>query len=331
MQKRNYAFDVLKVIALMGIVLAHVNPGGLVFQLRNFDVPLMIMISVWLSLKTINCDNFKYGGYIYSRVKRLITPTWIFLTIYFLIKFSIGESKSVKDIIMSYSLIGGIGYVWVIRIYIYVAILTPIINKIYKYLKKYQSITLVILMYCMYILLVNRVNLLSGITKILVTASIVDFVGYSFVVYVAILIYNLKNKDIIKVGLLFGIVFFYLALENNFVQTQNFKYPIKLYYLSYAFFISIFLYLIVDKLNKNNKLKKCKAINFISKNSMWIYLWHILFISQVNNLFTNSNLGYIYRFILLVLIATIITYIQNIMKSILRNKSNLNYIAIRKK
>lgn len=75
MKKRNYVLDVLKVIALLGIILAHVNPGGLVFQLRNFDVPLMIIISVCLSLKTINRENFKYGKYIYSRVRRLIIPT----------------------------------------------------------------------------------------------------------------------------------------------------------------------------------------------------------------------------------------------------------------
>ena len=46
---RNYTYDLLKVIALICILLAHVNPPGVIFQLRNFDVPLMILISVWLS------------------------------------------------------------------------------------------------------------------------------------------------------------------------------------------------------------------------------------------------------------------------------------------
>ena len=111
MNKRNYALDILKVIALMAIMLAHVSPSGFIFQLRNFDVPLMIMISVWLSLRTIKSEKFKYSKYIYSRAKRLIVPTWIFLTIYFFICYFKGEIISIQDIVMSYTMIDGIGYV----------------------------------------------------------------------------------------------------------------------------------------------------------------------------------------------------------------------------
>lgn len=52
-KERILRYDILKVIALLCIILAHVNPNGLVFQLRNFDVPLMIIISVWLSIPLI--------------------------------------------------------------------------------------------------------------------------------------------------------------------------------------------------------------------------------------------------------------------------------------
>lgn len=331
MKKRDYALDVLKVIALIGIILAHVKPNGVIFQLRNFDVPLMIMISVWLSLNNIVNKKFKYNQYIFFRVKRLITPTWIFLTIYFVICFFLGNANSAKDILLSYSLIGGIGYVWVIRIYIYVAILTPIMYKIFKYLKRRQRIILVSLTYYVYILLVDKVNLMNGIVKVVLTASIIDFIGYSFIVYVAILLYNKDYKHIIKVGVLFGSVFWGLAIKNNFVPTQYFKYPIQLYYMAYAFFVSIFLYLSIDMLNKRNKLKEFKIINYISKNSMWIYLWHILYINKVNKLFMNTNVGYIYRLLLLLFLAVTTTYIQNLIKAIIKaiinknNKQKINY------
>jgi peptidoglycan/LPS O-acetylase OafA/YrhL len=325
LNKRNYALDILKVIALMAIMLAHVSPSGFIFQLRNFDVPLMIMISVWLSLRTIKSEKFKYSKYIYSRAKRLIVPTWIFLTIYFFICYFKGEIISIQDIVMSYTMIDGIGYVWVIRIYIYVAIITPVIYKAYEKLEKWQLISLFGMIYCLYMLLIDKVDLLNGMTKLLITATIVDFIGYSFIVLIAIIIFNLEKKDVYKLGCLFGLIFFLLAVKNGFIQTQYFKYPLRLYYLSYAFLVSIFLYLFVDKLNQNNKLIHFKIIDFISKNSMWIYLWHILYIQNVNKLFLNSNLGYIYRFLLLLLLALATTYIQNFAKRTFNNLLNMYY------
>ncbi|WP_406807608.1 hypothetical protein [Clostridium perfringens] len=70
-------------------------------------MPLMIMISVWLSVRNINKSRFKYVEYIMKRLKRLIIPTWIFLTIYFFIHLLIGNLYSIKTIIFSYLLIGG--------------------------------------------------------------------------------------------------------------------------------------------------------------------------------------------------------------------------------
>lgn len=35
--KRKQYIDILKVIGLLGIILAHVTPPAVVFQLRNFD------------------------------------------------------------------------------------------------------------------------------------------------------------------------------------------------------------------------------------------------------------------------------------------------------
>jgi fucose 4-O-acetylase-like acetyltransferase len=42
---RDNKFDVLRIIGLLCIILAHTNPSGILFQLRNFDVPLMVMVS----------------------------------------------------------------------------------------------------------------------------------------------------------------------------------------------------------------------------------------------------------------------------------------------
>lgn len=315
-EKKNYSLDILRFIALLCIILAHSNPSESVLQIRNFDVPLMIIISVWLSIRTVNIEGFRYLEYIKKRIKRLIIPTWTFLTIYFLVYFLIGRVYPIKTILASYLLISGIGYTWVIRIYIYVAIVTPLINKVHKKINKYNYITLIIFIYVIYTFLIRVTGNQQGIVKLLIDVAMIDFIGYSLVVFVAIFVSNLNNKDMLKVGLIFAIILVALGVKYNFVPTQQFKYPVRLYYLAYAFSISFMLYSLLNYFldYKIKTLKISKIIMFISRNSMWIYLWHILYIDIVNRMFNNINWGYIPRFLVLIILASVTTYIQNLIK-----------------
>ncbi len=42
---RDTRIDFLRFVGLIMIIFAHVNPPAVLFQLRNFDVPLMVLIS----------------------------------------------------------------------------------------------------------------------------------------------------------------------------------------------------------------------------------------------------------------------------------------------
>ncbi|SFK21637.1 hypothetical protein SAMN04488079_106193 [Methylophaga sulfidovorans] len=42
---RDHRIDLLRFIGLSMIIFAHVGPPSILFQLRNFDVPLMVLIS----------------------------------------------------------------------------------------------------------------------------------------------------------------------------------------------------------------------------------------------------------------------------------------------
>lgn len=308
---RNINFDILKAIALLCIILAHVNPPDLIFQLRNFDVPLMIIISVWLSINSINKNDFNYRNYVTKRVKRLLIPTWIFLTIYFFIHFIIGDIISFKRILLSYSLISGIGYVWVIRIYVYIAIVTPFINRIYIKFKRHLYIIFSISFYIMYEVIAKYFLQYKGIVNTLATATVLDFMGYSFVAMIAIYLYYLNKKNIFYAISVFGGLFFLLAIRFNFAATQNFKYPVRLYYLAYAFFISLILYTIIDYSSRKIILKNNKILSYFSKNSMWIYLWHILYIDIINNICGTFRFGWIISYISLIILSVITTNVWN--------------------
>ena len=84
---RDISIDILRCIALIGIVVIHCEPESLwLRQIRNFDVPLMVFLSGVSYTLSIKDENTLIDGgylkYVIKRFKRLILPTWIFLGIY---------------------------------------------------------------------------------------------------------------------------------------------------------------------------------------------------------------------------------------------------------
>ena len=127
---RDEKIDLLRFIGLAMIILAHVGSPTIILQLRNFDVPLMVLVSG--ASFALAYRNEPYASYVWKRIKRLLFPTWIFLTAYFSIMFATGFPMALPDlnkIAESYLLLSGIGYVWIIRVFLLVALVSPLILK----------------------------------------------------------------------------------------------------------------------------------------------------------------------------------------------------------
>jgi len=77
MGSRDLGLNLLRAIGLLSIILAHVNPPSLLFQLRTFDVIMMVCVS------TISYTDYArpkpYKDYLIGRIKRLLFPTWEFI------------------------------------------------------------------------------------------------------------------------------------------------------------------------------------------------------------------------------------------------------------
>lgn len=86
MKSRMFSLDLLRVLGLLCIILAHVSPPNIIFQIRNFDVPFMVMISgILFNLTNIEKDDkVNIMEYVKKRFVRLVIPVWIFLSILFL-------------------------------------------------------------------------------------------------------------------------------------------------------------------------------------------------------------------------------------------------------
>lgn len=140
MKKRELSIDILRVIGIFLIILAHVNPPNFLFQLRNFDVTLMVVISAIsfvMSNKEIR-NKKEYFDYVKKRFKRLIIPTWIFFTLFFVVYFLVSLIFGIEfpfdfgTVISAYTLFYGVGYTWIIGILFVCACFYPLIIMLYK-------------------------------------------------------------------------------------------------------------------------------------------------------------------------------------------------------
>lgn len=277
MERKKY-LDGAKVIGLLCIVLAHVSPPSIVAQIRNFDVPLMVIVSGILAAGAYERAQLSqpgYFSYVRRRFVRLVLPVWLFL-----IPFIAGRSLIVRD--LSFDKILGsfllerdsIGYVWIIMVYLICALLVPLLSKVNIHSLRHLAVVsgaYVLFEVACALKLTTTVSALDDILYYIVPYGCVTLLGLNYE--------KLSRKIRLRVALCALVVFVTMAVwlylqEGSFVYTQKWKYPARIYYLSYAIAVSLF---ILEGLQlAPQKLLSNKMVAFISRNSLWIYLWHIL-------------------------------------------------------
>lgn len=308
---RKAYIDFLKVIGIMAIILAHVSPPSIILQMRNFDVPLMVMISGYLAACSYNGDGLKekryQWRYIKKRILRLLAPTWIFFTFYFLIMHIWGLENNTPQMILKTYLLqhDSIGYVWVIWVYLMCAVAVPfLINKPLTE-KKYIFYAI-----CSYIIFEICCRIRLGIEARLVYTTIYFIIPYGILLWIGMNFrqFSLKWKTtVFYISItIYVIMAAYLYMQTGkVVPIQDYKYPPRLYYLSYGLAVSSGLFLLVE--NKNLKLFDNKLVDLISSSSMWIYLWHILYLRIIVYCFHSI---WITRYVSIIVLSTVTVAIQ---------------------
>ena len=360
--QRALNFDFLKAIGILSIILAHTlgKNETVIYQMRNFDVPLMVMVSGALFWQTAGHKNYSLLDYLIKRCYRLLLPTWIFLIFFFVAAYFIALLQklpypfSLKEIFYSFTLlIGGIGYVWIIRVFLLMAIIAPFLLRVKRALKKTSlfglAIIVVYLAYEMMLILlakvpVTQVNNLQDfflqriVISLLVSQILVLLIPYGCIFAFGMIMQQIKKKNLIVLMLTFGAIFVSLAIAyassaGEFVLTQSYKYPPRLYYLSYSIFASILLYLISDyifKSSRNNslltKLNLNKVIVFLSSSSLWIYLWHVFVLYYWRIIFRYFGIkqNLIPQFFIVVGLSILIVFCQKSILSLIMSKMNFD-------
>lgn len=323
-KERDRVIDVLRFIAIMCIIIAHSVPNDLVFQIRNFDVVLMVLlmgISFYLSQGKRDID---YGGYVKKRFTRLIMSTWVFILFFFLLFFVlsllIGDSYyfDIKTIILSFGLNGGIGYVWIMYVFFIVALCSPLIISLSKKINSQLKYFLILFgAYCIYqIVIIASEHVLGGLYYYFQSYVLTPF-GYCLVAGIGIRFKQLAKQQIVSGMAIFLCTFIGLMLYHNFEPIQSFKYPPTLYFMSYGLFVGFSLYLLLEQ----PIFKKILFNNFIiyySKKSLNLYFWHIIpiyIIEMYGDKIPYISGNFTTRFLFIFVSAALLTVINGLVES----------------
>lgn len=310
-KQRDLSIDYLRFIGLAMVILAHVSIPFTLSQLRCFDVPLMVFIS---GLTASGRITNKYIVYICDRSKRLLIPVYLFLTIYFVFLYILSlfnispVSLTVKKVIHSYLLLEGIGYVWIIRVFLMIMLLTPLLVR-FEQLCKREFLYGVV---CLVFLLLNDIILDSfafpifelKIMNIFFTDYIMYFVGYipSFMLGLRMRYASYKIKSVYTIGCIACLVIAGWCYTHTYGcpvrLSPEYKFPPKFYFLIYGTTISMLLWISKRYVGIVIDFLKLKSIAIhVGQNSIWIYLWHIPFIPVLYSFVDSWLIRYVLVFV----------------------------------
>lgn len=313
--QRNIIIDAMRVLGLLLIILAHVQPPSFIFQLRTFDVPMMIFVS-GMAYYYSGKSNIKLWQYSLSRFKRLVFPVWIFLVFFFLSIF-IFEPVGFVDLLMlktivSTFLLGGFGYVWIIKVFLIIAICSPVFVRFIKYKSGYALtfITLAMLLVSLLVLNVsyefNNKYLLHFLSDIIFPATVY---GTVFMIGYKVLGLTTKEKLFIFFSYLIAFavcVIFYHHMMGKFSGPQYFKYPPSLFYIAYSLIATFIVMWFFERFLPFKKLPF--IIGFMSSNTIWIYLWHIPVVEYFRRYDVPFN--FVLKYFIAVFFSVVVTLIQ---------------------
>ena len=301
MIQRDPSIDVLRFIGLSLLILAHVDCPDTLRQIRLFDVPLMVFIS-GLSYSGRTIDSI--GHFYKTRLKRLLIPVWTFIPIYLLPHailqyFGLLDSGfSWNTFFCSFIFYGGMGYIWIYKVFIIVMFATPLLIKIDRIIKNDYLYFLVIIIVLVLQQVLCYLFVHNGEFP---GKNIIETYGLYILGYLPMFMLGLRVKKgsqkaeiimIILMSLVLVIsVFIYYSNKNtDSLDLTIYKYPPQFYYIVYGCFMSLILWSFRKQLVR---LFNNRAVMYIGKNTDWIYLWHAFFVLYITHFIKQWFLQYV--------------------------------------
>src|SRR5258706_10379224 len=135
---RDLSLDFMRFAGVLVIMLAHADAPAWVFQLRNFGTPLLIVASALTFSAIYGARTLDATEFLKRRLTRLVAPAWIFLTLFFVTAYLVSVLAhrdfpfSKWQVLTSYTFYSGIGYLWIFKVYLFIAVLTALLLRYKK-------------------------------------------------------------------------------------------------------------------------------------------------------------------------------------------------------
>lgn len=328
MSERYNYIDFLRFVGLSLIVIAHIDAPFTITQIRTFDVPLMVFVSgLSYSGRTIKSS---WSSFYYPRIKRIVVPVYIFLSLYFICFSLLGLPLTWNKVINSYLLTtdGGIGYVWIFRVFLLIMLVTPFLVKVSYSLSNLFFYFLLAIIFALNCVLVSILPYDNGSVAITVIKEVVPYLlGYSLLFLLGLRLRESSRKECIGLCIVLPILLIALLIINKdsmggTINISMFKYPPTSCFIVYGAWVCSLLWLFrncFDSLSNNS------FVLFVGRNTIWIYLWHIVFVI-LSHAFINS---WPLRYVTVYFGAIAIYYVQFKVVKYIMSKTNwscLNYL-----
>lgn len=311
MIERNQTIDILRCIGLLLVIAAHCSFNSTFFELREFDVVLLVFCS-GASFMLSN-KNENYISYVIKRFKRIVLPVWLFLIIFLPFHFYFGDTSFSLSFVLKTFLLttGGLMFVWVFRIFFTTALCNPILKKIGDKVPHILLLGLLVVCINDALLIVSRKYLTGGVLTLF--EYIISYtISYAMISLYGMYGFFLEKKKKWIVVLISLAIYLILGYTNSFSSLYDAKYPPTLYYISYGIFWSSLLSILFDRVHLENKFGD--KISWISKYSMTIYMWHIVvYYALADGLISLGNNAVI-TYIFIIVCSIVCTLISNKIK-----------------
>lgn len=330
MKKRIIYLDLLRILAIFGVIMIHVNGEGMwlmtkvsdlwleknfVSSLISWPVPVFIAISGALLLEN---DKFTFRNMVTKYIPRIIIPLIIWHFIYYFYTY---PTFNLQNVILCFKrlLIGKTySHLWYLYLLLGLYLLTPILKKMVQNLNKKELTYLLVLgfMITSFIPYINNFisqDLMKFISPYQVLNFNIFILYYILGYYINNYIYVNKKSKIILMAMFSLTVLFGTAVLNNYLTIKNVVFT---NYSSSSSIIAVIMVIFFFVLFKNfNKVKCHKFIEKLGTLTFGVYLIHFLLEKELLKLLNgsfiivNSYIGSILVSITIMVLAYIITYI----------------------
>ena len=316
--RRDLRLDYIRVIGILLVIMAHTSLNNYVSNIRPFDVAMLVCVAGASYSFSKPITSFKeYLNYLKKRFIRLVIPVWLFLTFYFALTFLLSGEMiySFSTMASTYLLLNGIGYVWIFRIMLMMALINPLLriisDKINGSFSKALMLELALIFFNELLAIICIYIFGDSILFKIIKMTVCYFIGYGILSIMGMIFIKLKTNDLVKLIVINGVIVLLSTYIYGVFSPSDFKYPPMAQFICYGLFACILFYLLFSwKTSSNVTINK--VIVWLSKYSLNVYLAHILVIFLLG--YFNLEFTPIIHYLVIIGVSISLTYAYNFAK-----------------